>query len=467
MFFIDDFAGKSNTEDRDDENDESNGAESDSGSESDSDNSNDFKLKSTLKPKSVWEDEDDQNLKISLANNSKLRKLRKEEGEDKIDGADLELRLREKYKAINPTPAWASQLRSKRKQRESDSEDDDDILNSTGLSIITNRKHRLKSGEIKVERLKDIEQSDQVRIVNVEFHPIINNLMLVAQSDRRIKIYNVEGSNNTLIQQIHLKDLPITTAIFNPTQPLIFIGGLRPFSYTYNLQSDSIQRFKSNFSYDSLPTTHCKFNSDGSMLAISGRRGYIYLLNFSKSGGCAPIGNIKMNKNVIDFTWSNRNPSELYSISEDTQIFKWNTNSKTCLNNYKDNDSFSPIKLSISYNDQYLSIGLKSGIINIYDLKSNFKLLKSLGNLTTQINNITFNKDTQLLVESSNVKKDQLRLIHLPSLTVFSNWPTSNTPLGKVESVDFSTDGRWLVIGNQRGKLLLYHIKHYSQNVAY
>ena len=93
--------------------------------------------------------------------------------------------------------------------------------------------------------------------------------------------------------------------------------------------------------------------------------------------------------------------------------------------------------------------------------------MKSLGNLTTQINNITFNKDTQLLVESSNVKKDQLRLIHLPSLTVFSNWPTSNTPLGKVESVDFSTDGRWLVIGNQRGKLLLYHIKHYSQNVAY
>ena len=44
----------------------------------------------------LWEDEDDKNFEISLASNAKLRKLRKEEGEDIIGGDELESRLREK-----------------------------------------------------------------------------------------------------------------------------------------------------------------------------------------------------------------------------------------------------------------------------------------------------------------------------------------------------------------------------------
>lgn len=51
--------------------------------------------------------------------------------------------------------------------------------------------------------------------------------------------------------------------------------------------------------------------------------------------------------------------------------------------------------------------------------------------------------------------------MHLPSLKVFSNWPTSGTPLGHVVDVDFSHSSEYVAIGNSRGKVLLYALRHY------
>lgn len=53
--------------------------------------------------------------------------------------------------------------------------------------------------------------------------------------------------------------------------------------------------------------------------------------------------------------------------------------------------------------------------------------------------------------------------MHLPSLTIFDNWPTSGTPLGHVTAVDFSQRSEYVALGNHRGKVLLYSLPHYSQ----
>lgn len=46
--------------------------------------------------------------------------------------------------------------------------------------------------------------------------------------------------------------------------------------------------------------------------------------------------------------------------------------------------------------------------------------------------------------------------VHLPSLSVFANWPTHRTPLSHVFSHSFSQDNRFLVTGNDRGHAHLY-----------
>lgn len=68
-----------------------------------------------------------------------------------------------------------------------------------------------------------------------------------------------------------------------------------------------------------------------------------------------------------------------------------------------------------------------------------------------------------MLAFASRMKRDALRLAHLPSLTVFSNWPTGRSPLHYVHSLDFSPRCGLLAIGNAKGRALLYRLHHYQQ----
>lgn len=109
-----------------------------------------------------------------------------------------------------------------------------------------------------------------------------------------------------------------------------------------------------------------------------------------------------------------------------------------------------------------------TGVVNLYDrsvLESNNarpKPIKAITNLTTRINNIVFNHDSQLMVIASQSKKDQLRVIHVPTATAYSNWPTDRTPLSDVVAVAFSPNSDYLAVSNEKGHVLLYTLKHYA-----
>lgn len=51
------------------------------------------------------------------------------------------------------------------------------------------------------------------------------------------------------------------------------------------------------------------------------------------------------------------------------------------------------------------------------------KPLKVVENFTTEVEFMKFNHDAQLLVVCLSKSKNGLKLVHVPSLTVFSNWP--------------------------------------------
>ena len=60
------------------------------------------------------------------------------------------------------------------------------------------------------------------------------------------------------------------------------------------------------------------------------------------------------------------------------------------------------------------------------------------------------------------MKKDALRLVHLESGSVYSNWPHASTPLNYVNSVAFSPGSAFMVVGNARGIAMLYRLKHFD-----
>ena len=129
--------------------------------------------------------------------------------------------------------------------------------------------------------------------------------------------------------------------------------------------------------------------------------------------------------------------------------------------------------LSASFNS--LAVGAESGVVNLYsehekqrvnsmlDGGQSKKPLKSIMNLHTSADFVRFNTDGQILAMSTQREKHGLKLVHVPTKTVFSNWPTAKTPLGYVWSMDFSPQSKFLAVGNDKGKCLLYKINHYNK----
>eukprot|EP00232_Nephroselmis_pyriformis_P022458 CAMPEP_0182853628 /NCGR_PEP_ID=MMETSP0034_2-20130328/802_1 /TAXON_ID=156128 /ORGANISM="Nephroselmis pyriformis, Strain CCMP717" /LENGTH=90 /DNA_ID=CAMNT_0024984407 /DNA_START=82 /DNA_END=355 /DNA_ORIENTATION=+ len=59
-------------------------------------------------------------------------------------------------------------------------------------------------------------------------------------------------------------------------------------------------------------------------------------------------------------------------------------------------------------------------------------------NLQTNVDNLCYSPDGQILAIASRMKRDALRLVHVPSYTVFSNWPSSKTPIQFVSAMAFA-----------------------------
>jgi U3 small nucleolar RNA-associated protein 18 len=72
-----------------------------------------------------------------------------------------------------------------------------------------------------------------------------------------------------------------------------------------------------------------------------------------------------------------------------------------------------------------------------------------------------FSWPSQILAMASRMNKRALRLVHVPSRTIFANWPTPRTPLHYVHSLAFSPGGGFLAVGTAQGRALLYRLKHY------
>lgn len=58
-------------------------------------------------------------------------------------------------------------------------------------------------------------------------------------------------------------------------------------------------------------------------------------------------------------------------------------------------------------------------------------------NLTTAITSMRMNASSELLAIASRWKKTALKLIHLPSMTAYSNFPSFKTNMKYVTALDF------------------------------
>uniref|UniRef100_A0A2P2JQ23 U3 small nucleolar RNA-associated protein 18 homolog n=1 Tax=Rhizophora mucronata TaxID=61149 RepID=A0A2P2JQ23_RHIMU len=434
----------------------------------------------TKQRKAVWVDEEEEKITVNIAKVNRLRKLRKEEDESLISGPEYIARLRAHHTKLNPGTEWA-RLDFQRKNDGFDDDESSDEENGiteargykdveafgdilrTNEDLVVKSRAKLLPGLLEYSRLVDAnaeDPSDGV-INSVQFHRNAQ-LLLAAGLDRRLRFFQIDGKRNTKIQSIFLEDCPIRKASFVPDGSQVIIAGRRKFFYSFDLVKAKFDKIGPLVGREEKSLEVFEVSPDSSIIAFVGNEGYILLVS-SKTKEL--IGTLKMNGTVHSLAFAD-NGQQLLSHGGDGQVYHWDLRTRACIYKAVDEGCINGTALCTSPNGTLFAAGSSSGIVNVYNreefLGGKRKPIKTIENLTTRVNFLKFNNDAQILAICSHMKKNSLKLIHVPTYTVFSNWPPANKTLHYPRCVDFSPGGGFMAVGNAAGKVLLYKLHHYD-----
>lgn len=459
----------------------------------------------------AWDDSDDDRLTVSLAGNTRLRKLRVNEGEDVVTGRDYTKRLRRQFEMLHPVPEWAqsSSRPVKRRRRSSAGSDssmfsNDMDVDETDLSTLplarllqdagsltrtqpaTSKRAKLRPEVLDIQRTRDIPLTQPSAITSLSFHPEYPVILSSGPASTLYLHYiapTAHPTPNPLLTSVHIQHTPLATSAFlQPKGEKIFFSGRRRFFHTWDLPSGTIQKANRVYGHKEEQRSMERFK-----LSPCGR--YMGLVGSSKKGGGVinildasttqwiAAARIEGKNGVADFAWW-ANGEGLTVVGKGGEVGEWSIESKSFVARWVDDGSIGATVIALGGKngpnplggDRWVVIGSQSGVVNIYDrrgfasgneitVKERPEPNRRFEQLISATSNLEISPDGQLLLFSSKWKKDALRLVHLPSCTVYRNWPTSSTPLGRITAVAFSSGSDMLAVANEAGKIRLWDIR--------
>ncbi|RDW37696.1 WD40-repeat-containing domain protein [Yarrowia lipolytica] len=468
---------------------------SDDDSDDDSDSSMDSDtLDETLEEhggRAAWADSDDENVHISLVgdHDGMLKKLRKTQTQDYVNGKVFSRRLREQYRKIYRVPDWAAnafKAKAKKDYDEDDSEGSDeeeqDVLTGTSLSEVLQRVTQysnkesklLRHGEIEVARLQDVNFAAPSRaaVEGLAFHPT-HSLLLTGGFDKTLRLYQVDGKNNPVVTTLFMRHTPFAHVAFHPDGQRVYAGGRKQkHLYIWNAESGKVERMAHLYGHGDKVRCFAQFklSPDGKYLCVVGVDGWLAILS-ATSGQW--IDGCKIEGDVADFVWDG---GSIIAVNTAGQVWEYNVESRSFTATWTDEGGVGITVLAIGGKaNQWLAIGSESGYVNVYNRpKLALEIAKGqspfvpqkptavLSNLTTPVSSLVFSPDGQMLAMASDQKRDSLKLVHVPSFTVFKNWPTQHTSVGVVTSVAFSPSCEYLTVGASNGRVRMFQLAHYK-----
>ncbi|XP_075025723.1 U3 small nucleolar RNA-associated protein 18 homolog isoform X1 [Calonectris borealis] len=434
---------------------------------SDSEVENEAKGKFSSK-KPAWVDEDDEAEENVDMTHRYRKDFMKSDAEKVLTKKKLKRRLEEQFqRAMGGVPAWAdleNRKKSKRTASDSDSDEDDDLLCRTG-NFISNSEF-LPRGILKMRTCLPANQERFAngKLVTVQFHPSAQ-VVMTAGHDRSVSLFQVDGIRNPRIQSIYLESFPIYKACFSVDgEQVIATGTHHKMFFVYDMMSGSITPIQKVRGVEERFLRNFEVSPDGSFMLLTGTSGYLHLLSMKTK---ELIGTMKVNGRCTASAFT-PDSSKIYSYSKEGEVFIWDVRSRKCLHKFEDEGSLEGKCIAVSKNNQYVACGSASGVVNLYTtdvcLKENHpKPVKAIMNLVTSATCVTFNPTTEILAVASCETDEAVKLVHIPSYTVFSNFPVfRRKQIYLAQSMDFSPRSGFFSVANNKGKALLFRLKHYS-----
>ena len=465
---------------------------------------------------------------VSLASVPRLRKLRKTEAEDVVNGREYAKRLRRHFEMLNPRPEWAQHamqapaLKKRRLSGNAGSQDDisdadmdldEDLPSVAPLSKLlqnaeslvrqsgpgSGKKRELRPEVIEIQRTKDIAGVQPSAITSMSFHPQLP-LLLSSGPSSTLYLHQIAPSPpaptpNPLLTSMHIRGTPLSTTAFHPTDGRIFLSARRRYFHVWNLNTGHLEKVSRIYGqqHEHRTMERFKLSPDGSYMALLGSAkkggGVINILSASSLQWVSQV-RIESRGGVADFCWW-RNSKGLCIAGKNGEVTEWSILEQRIIARWQDEGAVGTTTIGLGGQhefsksaigtDRWIATGSSSGIINLYDRRSWLaspppaseqvvpyqpKPAKVLDQLTTPTSNLVFSPDGQLLAMASKWKRDALRLVHLPSCTVYRNWPTSSTALGRITGVAFAGGEvvgedvhSILAVANEQGKIRVWEIR--------
>ncbi|XP_053604259.1 U3 small nucleolar RNA-associated protein 18 homolog [Plodia interpunctella] len=395
-----------------------------------------------LKP--VWIDEDDIHLAANTIPNKKSKVLQSE-------------RLKQKFESIMGTPNWAK-IGNKQ-----DSEDETSKIIQKVGHVHKKKSLTLPKNYLEVRKFPNInsETKSEGKVIScVEFHPKLSAALVGGQSGI-VSLFSIGGDTNNKLHSFRLKKWKVTAAYFSPDGSQAYLASELDHSYClYDL-------VKAKPKLHQLPL--CvkrpkifKLSPNGKYLAVSDGFDEIHII-CAKSN--ERLRSLKHNSKVVSVAFDH-NCQQLYCYCVQGDITIWDLSTYRALKKFYDNGCVNASCITDSPCGKLLAAGSKEGIVNIYDTAnldgpSPFPI-KTISNLTTKITDIKFNATSEIMAVSSNCYPNAVKLVHIPSYHVFSNFPQQSFNYNNVQTMNFSPNSGYMALGNDKGAAYLFRLKYYK-----
>ncbi|XP_077184118.1 U3 small nucleolar RNA-associated protein 18 homolog [Paroedura picta] len=423
-----------------------------------------------LSKKPAWVDEDDEAVETIDMTHRYRKTMMKSDAERKLTKEKLQRRLNEQFQsAMGGTPSWAQRsmkTKNRKTKKEDDSEEDEeaDLLRKTGNFVTASES--LPRGILQMKKClhANNDRLSDAKLTTVQFHHSAQ-VVMTAGIDQSVSLFQVDGKTNPKIQSIYLEDFPVYKARFSADGEQVIATSMREkLFYIYDMMGGKIIPVNHIRGLEEKFVRKFEVSPNGTFLLISGLSGYQHLISMKTKEF---VGSMKINGRAIASSFS-PDGSKIYTHSDEGEVFIWDVKSRRCLNRFTDEGCLCGTCIAVSKNGQYVACGSSSGVVNVYAhddclKKNNPKPLKAIMNLVTAVTSLSFNPTSEILAIASNKTDDAVKLVHISSVSVFSNFPLfGRKEIHLAQSMDFSPRSGFFSIANNKGKALLYRLQHYS-----
>lgn len=358
---------------------------------------------------------------------------------------------------LSEKPSWAQKVPS---QDEEAALDPFLIVDST-RSI---SKPALLPDHIGIRRHRNLSTSHKSPVSCLHFHPS-RPWLLVGRKDGLLSVSEIDALGNTQLFLCKVPRNSIIAAKFAIESAKVILCSSRLGILIWDLEKRQLEPLPKYSSKDRSSWTGLEISSCGKYVALFGRDGHVALLSGSS---LATLGEFKMSGGARCCVFDSQRKL-LLTAGTEHKLYIWDIVSLKCLKVLHVDSGCAIASLALSPDGAFLVVGTELGVLGLCkynDIIVTQDTLMRLGtpfmNLVTRISCVRVHPSSELLCFSSPDRARALRIVHLQSLRVFSNWPKDITPIHRVQDVVFDTTGHYMAIGNEKGKVLIYGLSHFQ-----